>query len=178
MNLKNNLKDNWKQIVKTVAPALGTALGGPMAGTAIKVLAESLLGTTQATEAEVEAAILSASPEQLVQLRQIDKDFEVRMRELGIKLEEIQFQDRDSARDLAKYNMWPQIILSTIYTVGYIYILVQFLSGGVEISQSLKTEFNIVLGVLTAGMANIMQFWFGSSSGSKQKTAVVEAGRR
>ena len=146
-----------------------------MAGTAVKVLAESLLGNPDATERVVADFILTANPEQLVQMKQIDRDFEIRMEELGIKLEDIKAKDRHSARELAKYNMWPQIILSAIYTTGYIYILAAFLSGDVEIPGSLKSEFNLILGVLTAGMANIMQFWFGSSSGSKQKPVVVGA---
>jgi len=163
------LKDNWKNIVKTVAPALGTALGGPMAGTAIKVLADSLLGNEAATEQEVAEYIASASPEQLVKLREVDANFKTKMKELDIDLEEISYKDRHSAREMAKYNMWPQIILSTIYTAGYVYLLYTFMAGEVSVPDGLKTEFNIVLGVLTVGMTNIMQFWFGSSSGSKQK---------
>jgi hypothetical protein len=43
------------------------------------------------------------------------------------------------------------------------------MSGDVEIAANLQSEFNIVLGVMTAAQAQIMQFWFGSSSGSKAK---------
>ena len=173
MSLKDGFKDNWKNIVRNVAPALGTALGGPMAGTAIKVIADGLLGDDQATEQDVAEYIASASPEQLVKLREIDSSFKLEMKRLDIDLEKIAYKDRDSARELAKYNMWPQIVLSAIYTVGYVYILSSFLSGDVSVPANVKTEFNLVLGVLTVGMTNIMQFWFGSSAGSKQKPSVI-----
>ena len=43
--------------------------------------------------------------------------------------------------------------------------------GEVTVSEELREPFLLVLGVLTTGVAAIMQFWFGSSYGSKEKTA-------
>lgn len=167
------LKNSWKDIVMNVAPMLGTALGGPMAGAAVKVIAEEVLGDPNASESQVADFIATADPDALLKLKQADHDFKLKMEELGLELEEIRYKDRASAREMAKYNMWPQIILSSVYTVGYVYLLAAFLIGDVSVPTELKTEFNLVLGVLTAGMANIMQFWFGSSAGSKSKPVVV-----
>lgn len=165
-------KADWTEVVRSVAPTLGAALGGPMGGVAIKFLADNLLpGDATNDEQAVAEAIAAASPDTLIQLRKLDQDFQIKMRELNINLEEIQYKDRDSARQLFRINIWPQIILSSLYVIGYIIILQQFLTGGVNVPPELKTEFSLILGVLTAGMANIMQFWFGSSSGSKEKTA-------
>jgi hypothetical protein len=163
---------DWKSIVKSVAPILGTALGGPLAGTAIKVLAEGLLGNPNASEQDVAAAVLSASPDQLLKLREIDATFKVKMRELEIDVYRIEVDDRKSARDLAKVDMRPQIALSVLYTVGYFVMLWAFMTGEVEVAAQFKTEFNIILGVMTAAQVKIMDFWFGSSAGSKEKDAV------
>jgi hypothetical protein len=42
------------------------------------------------------------------------------------------------------------------------------------VAESINSEFNMVLGVLTAGQVQIMNFWFGSSSGSKDKTSKLK----
>ncbi|MFO0451057.1 MAG: hypothetical protein ACK52I_20770 [Pseudomonadota bacterium] len=166
---------DWKSLVKNVAPVLGTALGGPMAGAATKFIAESWLGKPDASEQEVAEAVLSASPDKLIELRKLDNDFKIRMRELDINVYEIEVDDRKSARDLAKVNMTPQITLSVIYTVGYFACLWVFLTGAVTVAENLRTEFGMVLGVMTAAQIKIMDFWFGSSYGSKVKDAAKAA---
>ena len=163
---------DWKKIVGTVAPGLATALGGPLAGLAVKAIGGALGLSEGASEDDVAVAVSGANPEQLLALKQADQAFKVKMRELYVDLERLAGQDRASARDIAKVNMWPHIVLSTIYTFGYFAMLYLFMTGNVEIATSLKTEFSIVLGVMTAAQTMIMQFWFGSSSGSKEKDAM------
>jgi len=41
----------------------------------------------------------------------------------------------------------------------------------IDLSAEMQPTFNIILGVLTAAIPMILQFWFGSSNGSKDKTA-------
>jgi hypothetical protein len=163
---------DWKKIVGTVAPGLATALGGPLAGLAVKAIGGALGLSEGASEDDVAVAVSGANPEQLLALKQADQAFKVKMRELDVDLERLAGQDRAGARDIAKVNMWPHIVLSTIYTGGYFAMLYLFMTGNVEIATSLKTEFSIVLGVMTAAQTMIMQFWFGSSSGSKEKDAM------
>lgn len=166
---------DWKGLVKNVAPMIGTALGGPLAGAATKFLAEAWLGKPDATEQDVAEAIAVASPEKLVELRRLDQDFKVKMRELDIDVYRLEVDDRKDARDLAKADMRPQIALSVIYTFGYFACLWVFLTGAVTVAESLRTEFGMVLGVMTAAQIKIMDFWFGSSYGSKVKDAKASA---
>lgn len=162
---------DWKTLVRNVAPTLGAALGGPFAGAATKFLADKFLGKPEATENEVAEFINAASPEKLVELRKLDNDFKVRMKELDVDVFKLEVQDTQSARELAKINMWPQVILSILYTGGYFWMLYAFMIGDVGVSMRFKAEFNIVLGVMTAAQVKIMDFWFGSSYGSKIKDA-------
>jgi len=165
---------DWKQIVRGVAPTLGAALGGPMAGIAVKYISDVVLGLPEgAAQGDVSDAILSSTPDMLLKLKQSDRDFEVKMRGLDVDVFKLEVTDKASARELFKTNMWPQIILSSLFIGGYIWIVFMFMSGDVSIPESLKSEFNIVLGVLTVGVTNILQFWFGSSLGSKQKSAMM-----
>jgi len=168
------MKIDWKEMVRGIAPTLGAALGGPMGGIAVKFLADSVLGLPEgASEMDVSDAILSSAPDMLLKLKQSDRDFAVQMQKLDVDVFKLEVKDKDSARKLFSINIWPQISLSVIFVTGYIYVVALFLTGDVSIPTELKSEFAIILGVLTAGMANILQFWFGSSFGSKEKTAQI-----
>tara|TARA_R110002153_G_C13332612_1_gene498563 strand:- start:3714 stop:4223 length:510 start_codon:yes stop_codon:yes gene_type:complete len=164
---------NWQEIVKSIAPTLGTALGGPMGGAATKFIAEKLLGNPDATTGEVKNAVLWAPTEQLVKLKALDLQFERDMKALDIDVFELESKDRDSARGLYKVNIWPQIALSAIFIVGYFGILYMLFSGEVSISESQRDVVNILLGVLTAAVPQILSFWFGSSLGSKEKNSAL-----
>lgn len=165
-----------KNILSTLAPTLGTALGGPLGGMAAKFAVEKLLPGAKPADTDdavemLQKFVSGANPEQLAQLKQIENEFKLKMKELGIRESELEYQDRDSARKMAMTaGIAPQIVLSGIYTLGYFLVMYVFLTGGISIAQDLKSEFNIVLGVMTTAQVQIMNFWFGSSSGSKEKT--------
>lgn len=161
---------SWKDIVKTIAPTLGTALGGSMGGAATKFLADKLLGDSSADVSEVESFVLGASPEQLATLKKLDHEFKLEMKALDIDVFELEVKDKDSARGLFKINIWPQIILSTVFVLGYFGILYFLLHNNAETPIISNPVFTTILGVLTAAIPQILGFWFGSSLGSKEKT--------
>lgn len=155
---------NWKRTLSAVAPTLATALGGPLAGAAVGVISQALLGRDGATSAEIAAAIGIASPEQLVSLQNADNEFLLRTQELDVK-------DRQSARKLAiDTTIVPQVILSSIYTMGYFWLMAMLINGEVTIPDDISGMVMALIGVMTAAQAQIMNFWFGSSSGSKEKS--------
>jgi len=137
---------------------------------ATKWLANEFLGDENASEDDLAHAIINADPVKLLQLKQLDQTFQIEMRKLGIKESQLINQDRDSARQLFRVNKWPQIILSAIFIVGYFIILGLLVSGKLTISSEVKDTIILLIGLLTREVPTIMQFWFGSSSGSKGKT--------
>ena len=160
------MSKDWKTIVSTVAPTMASALGGPFAGVAMNAICSALLGkeVTNADESVLADAVLTANPSTLVKLKKADQDFRLKMHQLDV-------EDRGGARDMAKVlGMMPQVILSTIYTCGYFWMLYAFMYGEVDIPPDMVLQFGTLVGVVTAGMVQIMNFWFGSSSGSKAKT--------
>ena len=161
---------NWKKIVGKIAPALGTALSGPLGGAATKFMASKLLGES-ATEADLSAFIEGASPEELARIKTLDHEFQVQMRKLDIDLAKLNQEDRASARGLAQLGMGPHVVMSAVYTVMYGVVLYLLLSGQVDVPQNHMALVMTVVGILTAAQGQILSFWFGSSSGSKQKTA-------
>lgn len=167
-------KFDWKGTLGKVAPALATALGGPMAGVAVGMAAQALGLTEGATEDDLAVAVASGNPDTLLKLRQCDADFKLKMKELGVKLEEINASDRASARDMAaKTGIQPQVVLATIYVLGFVLLLVALFSGQIEIADSMREPAMILLGALIAGNEQIRNFFFGSSSSSKEKSKTI-----
>ena len=164
-------------LLKGVAPGIATAIGGPLGGVAMKFLADKF---TDGDTGSVEDFLLSANPETLKELKVAEMEFDSHMRELDVDIERLNAADRDSARDLAKKtSILPQVILSTLFIVGYFSLMYLFFTSDLvnQLNDFAKGQLGIMIGVLTAAIAQIMNFWFGSSSGSKQKTEALAKAR-
>jgi hypothetical protein len=157
-----------------VAPSIATALGGPLAGVAVRTLSGALFGHEEGTEQQVAEAIASATPEQLSAIKKIDADFKVRMKELDIDLERIAAGDRDSARQMQRETKdWLPKALAIFITFGFFGILLWMMVMGLP-----KTGIEALLmmvGSLTTAFTGVMQFYFGSSAGSKEKNNLLAA---
>ena len=167
--MKLKLSDKALATIKAVAPGLATALGGPLAGAAAGALVSALGGDEKAAE----AALLAQSPETLLALRQAEQDFAVRMRELDIEPERLAASDRASARDMAKVNMVPQMVITAIFLTGYFALLAILMTGAVVVDGVAREQLPTLLGVLTGAVPTILAFWFGSTAGSQAKSALL-----
>ena len=85
-------------IIGSVAPTIASALGGPLAGTAVGALSHALFGTPDKPQAEVEQAVASATPEQLLTIKQAEAEFAEKMKQLDVDLAKLAVDDRNSAR--------------------------------------------------------------------------------
>ena len=160
----------WQSLVKTIAPVLGGSLGGPFGAMAAKWLSGKVLGDENASEDDLAQYISTANPEQLAQIKALEQDFKVEMKRLGLQEKQLEVQDRESTRELAKVNIWPQVVLSAAYVLGYFSVLILLLTGHLKIDSESQPLVLLLIGVMTAAVTSIMQFWFGSSQGSKEKT--------
>jgi hypothetical protein len=164
-----DLLASFGPLLGQIAPTIATALGGPLAGVAVKTLSGALFGHENATSDEIATAMQSASPEQLAAIKKIDADFKVRMKELDIDLERIAAGDRDSARKMQiETRDWTPKLLAFFITFGFFGALVWILVFGIP-----KTGTEVLLmmlGSLSTSWTGVVQFYYGSSAGSKQKT--------
>lgn len=174
---------DWKDIVKSVAPTLGAALGGPLAGAATKVIAEKILGKSEASDGEVSSFVLGATPEQLLELKRADHDFKLRTQQLGVDVFAIEVRDRESAREMFKVNHYPQMIITGVVLFAWMGVLILLLMPSVAsnlgiavTSEWYKGVLGGMFGGLTAHLTQIMSFWFGSSQGSQFKTGALAGG--
>lgn len=155
----------WKDVVKEFAPNIGAALGGPLGGIATQFLAQKLLGRDVKDDSEMEMVIAGAGPELLAKIKEADAEFKRDVLKLRV-------EDRKSARNMyaAAKNKSPQIILSVVYTIGYFGALFGLMTDQLTIPAEHEPLFMILFGILTGAQTQILNFWFGSSSGSKDKT--------
>ncbi len=167
---------DWKSTLATVAPAIATALGGPLAGVAVSMAGKALGLGDGATESDVEAAVLSGNPDVLVRLREVNTQFERDMKALDIDLERIHAGDRLSARDLAKTKgTFVQTALTVLFCSVFAVLMGQIFTGQEVVHSSMRDIANFLLGTLTGILMQQMNFWFGSSSGSKEKTQKLDS---
>ncbi len=164
-----NLGKIAMNVLRTVAPLATSALPGPIGGIA-NALIKGALGIDD--DDEVERILAEASPETMVKLKSIDKDLRTRMRELDIEELQIYAGSQDSARDLAKTRgVKVQGALSAVFVVGYFAVLgvLLFTDAFKEMDDFQKGQIGILIGVLTAALIQILNFWFGMTKQSKEK---------
>lgn len=160
---------DWKKIIKSVAPTLAGVLGGPGASLAVKVLGEQFLGDENASLEDIEQAVLSAKPEDLAKLKEVEYNFKARMKELDVNVLELTTKDRQSARHLAiNTSIYPQLALTLLFIGGYFALLIVIFSGYVELKDSVRDAANLLLGALSSGVPMILKFWYGESRNSEQ----------
>jgi len=164
--------ENIKELIRHIAPALASALGGPFAGVATKYLADNLASDNIANDSNVEDVLteLLKEPANLHKLKDIDKEFEVEMRKLDIDIFKLEASDRKDARDYSKPDNKPQVLISILFLSAYFIMLAAIFA--VEASDtinmrkgenSLTGELQILFGVLTAGVGQVLSFWFGGT---------------
>lgn len=159
-------------ILKGVAPLAASAIGGPFAGPALAIISKAV----GISENKVEDFILAASPDQLLELKKAEIELDRWREEAGIRIEELQAQDRDSARELASSRgIIVQATLSAVFILGYFGMIYLFFTNLTleNMSDFSKGQVGILIGVMTAAVPQILGFWFGSSRGSKEKTDVL-----
>jgi len=155
------MKELLKGVIGAVAPTIGTALGGPLAGQAMSMVSQAL-GCNN-NKKDIEKAVQNATPEQLAELKKVDNDFEVKMKELDVDLFALETADIQSARSMFSKDWTARIIgIATLGGfLGYIFLIT--LMPPEANSEALV---NLVLGYLGGLASAIISFYFGASHSS------------
>jgi len=147
-----------KNIVGAVAPTLGTALAGPMGGMAANMIAD-VLGVPNTPKA-IEKAVQNATPEQLLELKKAEQDFELQMKELDVDVFKLETADIQDARGRFSKD-WTARIMGVLVVGGFMgYIFLVTLQPPEQNSEAL---INLVLGYLGGLASAIISFYFGAS---------------
>ncbi len=150
----------------------------PVAGLAIQAASSALLGRSDGSTDELAAAVAGATPDQLMALKQAENQFKLDMERMGVDLEAVLAGDRKSAREMGmKTTLAPQMILSVIYVLAFAVVLYVVFSGEVVMEGAQEKMASYLLGILSAGLLQILNFWFGSSKSSQDKNAIIGAAK-
>ena len=169
-----DLLKQFGPLLGQLAPSIATALGGPLAGVAVKTLSSALFGHEDGTEEQISEAMAAATPDQLAAIKKIDADFKVQMKSLDIDLERIAAGDRDSARKMqSETKDWVPKILAIVITLGFFGILIWMLLNGMP--KTGTEALLMMLGALGTAWTGVVNFYYGSSAGSKAKNDILAA---
>ena len=154
-----NMKKLLANIVGSVAPTLGTALGGPLGGMAGDVISK-VLGVEN-TPASLEKAIATATPEQLMEIKKAEIEFEAKMKELDVDIYKIEAEEKKDARKHFSKD-WTARIIGIAMVGGFLgYIFLVTLQPPEQNSEAL---INLVLGYLGGLASAVISFYFGASN--------------
>ena len=155
--------DAIKGLVGELAPTIGAALGGPVGGAAASMLA-NVLGCDP-TPQKIEKALQQATPEQLVEIKKAELDFEVRMKELEVDVFALETKDIQHARESFSEDWTARsiAILSILLFGGYVFLVTLQPADDNDLN-----VVNLVLGYLGGIVSSVVSFYFGASkSGGK-----------
>lgn len=153
----------WDEVGKKVAdfaPLLGTVLGGP-SGAAVGALIAKQFGTENKPDAIAKA--IEADPNAALKLREVESNNET-------LLHQIYTRDRQHARDSFKDSMMPAILsVALTLMIGLIVYLLFY----VEVAPGAKDVLFVLLGYVAKEWGGAMQYWFGTTRSSSEKTKLL-----
>lgn len=173
---------DWKDIGKTIAgaaPLIGSVIGGP-AGGAVGTLISKALGCEDKPEAIAE--VIKADPEALLKLEALEKSHQVELERLLLEGEQARLADVQSAR-----SREVEITKSTgkrdvnLYVLAWTVVVGFFGLMSLLCFKALPEDSNgvvfMLFGALTTGFGEVLNYFFGSSKSSADKTAIISRGK-
>lgn len=172
--LKKLKEKRWFQAVMKVAPTFATALGGPFAGLALQA-AKDALGI-EPTEEALEAAV-EKDPTILLKIKEIEANWKLRMKELDISEQDLYLKDVQDARarEIAVKDHMPAVMSLFGISLWLLILVTIFFIPELEILSQERRDVLLYLLGATQGMAVAgVQYYLGSSRGSKDKSQMFE----
>lgn len=178
MNLLKDLTSGAWQVLKTVAPAIADTAAGPFAPL-VDPIVRKIFGTNDPKQ--VSTALLSATPEQLLALKQADAEHAEKLAQLGIDRDKLAFDDTANARAMQVQTRDPIVReLARINVLGFLGVAVFLIVAAVvwpeQVSKVPATAWatlGTVFGYLAKSASQTEAFFFGSSVGSQAKDDTI-----
>jgi hypothetical protein len=153
-----------------IAPGIATALGGPLAGLAVTAISKALGIDEKDVQSTIEQGKLSA--DQLTSLKQAEIELQSKAQELGLNFEKLATDDRKSAREMqVSTKSFVPALLSILVVCAW--ALIQYFLLTHVIAQEMRELVARVLGTLDGALMLVLSFYFGGSSDSQDKDAML-----
>ena len=173
----------WKDIGKRVinaAPMLGSLLGAPgaAAGVAVKLIASAFGLTEDETTPERIDQILTADPQAMIKLKELEYQNQQGLRDYYLKWEGMRLADVGSAREREvkvvqatgekDYNLYVLAWTVVAGFFGLVYVLTFQTLPDANVG-----PVNQLYGVLGTGFGVVLGYFYGSSKSSRQKDTTI-----
>lgn len=158
-------------VLTKVAPMLASAVGGPLAGAATSAIIGALGLSPGASQQDAAAAVVGATPDQLLALKKADEDFAEKMAQLNLDTAKLAFDDRANARgrETVVKDHTPSILAYCILA-GSLLAGLAVLAGKVPDTSVLA---GVVIGYLFADAKQVLAYYFGSSADDDSKNRML-----
>jgi hypothetical protein len=158
-----------------IAPTIASALLGPLGGVAVAGLTK-ILGIDGGTVADVSKAISDSrvTPDQIAEIKKLELEYQAKEKELGFRYSELEFKDRDSARQanveggVQAHMFWLSVALLVLTLGTEIFIL--FNGYPKTLPEIIVGR---ILGLLDGVALLVLGYHYGTTSGSIQKSALL-----
>lgn len=163
----------FKKVLPSMALSVASEVPGPVG--MVAGLVSNVLGKTiQPDPAAIDTAVQGATPDQLVALKEKDLDVQAQMQKAGFddleELARIGEQDTADARLMQRTDKsWIPAALAITVTIGFFGALAAVLHWGIPAAGH-DVIISLIASLGTVWLT-IMNFYFGSSSGSSAKNA-------
>lgn len=168
---------NWdkvKDVLGGAAPLIGSLVGGP-AGGALGTLISGALGVEDSPDA-VEAA-LKGNPEALAKIKALEITHKTELEKMALEDTRVRLADTQDARraeiERTKAGGSNKFMytLATIVVAGFFGVVATLFFA--DVPKGSENVLYILVGTLAAEFGSIMRYFFGSSKGSSDKTAML-----
>lgn len=161
------------EAVAEAAPTIAGALGGPLAGAAVEALRRAVLGDAADTgDRSLPDLLLAADPETLLAVRRAELDFKRALSDAQVEAQRIAAGDRASARarQVSLRDATPAVLGGAVIA-GFFGVLCVMLWR--ELPAHAAPTFSIMLGALSTMTGAVVNYYFGSSASSREKTRMM-----
>lgn len=182
---------DWKSLLANVAPVIAGIVTGPFAPLAVgatAALSNLLLGKSNGTDAELDAAVQNATPEQLMAVKQLDMQWEKNRQDFllaqGLQTIQSDQQDLDNtkdarARDVAIVQKSGENIradLAVVFVaIGLMVCLACLVFKPANLGGEAFGVITTIAGIFGLCLRDYFNFEFGSSRSSRNKDDTISA---
>ena len=160
---------NWSDLGKKIAdfaPLLGGVLGP--AGAGVGALIASEFGTENTPEAI--NSFIAGNPDAQVKLIEVELANKTQLQDIKLKTLQAELSDKQNARAAHEKSKMPAY-LSVGLTL--IIMLIVFMLFWVNVPTGSREVLFMLLGVVIKEWGSAMQFWFGTTRSSQDKTRLM-----
>lgn len=171
---------DWKEAVSkitSVAPLVGSLFGpgGILIGTSVKLLA-SALGVEPSEEAVMKE--IASNPDALLKLKEFEGNNRIELQKLALQQLGMAYADTADARKRqVEHEKATGKSDTNLYVLAWAVVVGFFLLLGLLLKFDIPAEQSPVVfmlfGALSTGFGQVLQYFFGSSKGSSDKTDVL-----